>query len=77
MTYGQGLGGIAVLERPAGTSAPTGSSPLSQLPTVTVAGVQGHELSTPLGTVVTFTKGCGQLRRGRLGHPDRGGDRSG
>jgi outer membrane lipoprotein-sorting protein len=56
-TYGKGLGGIAVLERPAGTSAPTGSSPLSQLPTVTVAGVQGHELTTPLGTVVTFTKG--------------------
>jgi len=57
VTYGQGLGGIAVLERPAGTSAPTGASPLSQLPTVTVAGVQGHELSTPLGTLVTFTKG--------------------
>jgi hypothetical protein len=27
------------------------------LPTVSVAGVSGHELATPLGTVVTFTKG--------------------
>jgi outer membrane lipoprotein-sorting protein len=56
VTYGMGLGGIAVLERPAGSSAASGST-ISQLPTVTVAGVQGHELSTPLGTVVTFSKG--------------------
>jgi outer membrane lipoprotein-sorting protein len=56
VTYGQGLGGIAVLERPAGAAIPA-SSPLAQLPTVSVAGVTGHELSTPLGTVVTFTKG--------------------
>ena len=56
VTYGMGLGGIAVLERPAGSSAATGST-ISQLPSVTVAGVQGHELSTPLGTVVTFSKG--------------------
>jgi outer membrane lipoprotein-sorting protein len=56
VTYGQGLGGIAVLERPAGAATPA-SSPLAQLPTVSVAGVTGHELSTPLGTVVTFTKG--------------------
>jgi hypothetical protein len=54
VTYGQGLGGIAVLERPAGASSAT--SPLGQLPTVTVAGVSGHELATPLGTVVAFTK---------------------
>jgi outer membrane lipoprotein-sorting protein len=56
VTYGQGLGGIAVLERPAGVATPS-SSPLAQLPTVSVAGVSGHELTTPLGTVVTFTKG--------------------
>lgn len=56
VTYGQGLGGIAVLERPAGAATPV-NSPLAQLPTVSVAGVTGHELSTPLGTVVTFTKG--------------------
>ncbi len=56
VTYGQGLGGIAVLERPAGGATPA-SSPLAQLPTVSVAGVSGHELTTPLGTVVTFTKG--------------------
>jgi outer membrane lipoprotein-sorting protein len=56
VTYGQGLGGIAVLERPAAAASPS-SSPLAQLPTVSVAGVSGHELTTPLGTVVTFTKG--------------------
>jgi len=54
VTYGQGLGGIAVLERPAGATSST--SPLDQLPKVTVAGVSGHELATPLGTIVAFTK---------------------
>jgi hypothetical protein len=55
VTYGKGLGGIAVLERPAGSAA-TGNTTLSQLPTVKVAGVSGHELATPLGTIVTFDK---------------------
>jgi hypothetical protein len=54
--YGQGLGGIAVLERGTTTLSPTNST-ISQLPTVRVAGVSGHELATPLGTVITFTKG--------------------
>jgi len=53
--YGQGLGGIAVLERGATTASSTNST-MSQLPSVSVAGVTGHELATPLGTVVTFTK---------------------
>lgn len=56
VTYGQGLGGIAVLERPAGATT-SSSSPLGQLPSVSVAGVPGHELATPLGTIVTFDKG--------------------
>ena len=56
VTYGQGLGGIAVLERPAG-SGTSSTSPFGQLPTVSVAGVTGHELATPLGTIVTFDKG--------------------
>jgi hypothetical protein len=55
VTYGQGLGGIAVLELPASGTA-SGSPTIAQLPTVTVDGVSGHELATPLGTVVTFTK---------------------
>jgi outer membrane lipoprotein-sorting protein len=54
--YGQGLGGIAVLERGTTTLSPTNST-ISQLPTVRVAGVSGHELATPLGTVITFTEG--------------------
>jgi outer membrane lipoprotein-sorting protein len=53
--YGQGLGGIAVLERATTTSPPNAT--ITQLPTVKVAGVSGHELATPLGTVVAFTKG--------------------
>jgi hypothetical protein len=56
VTYGEGLGGIAVLERPAAGSAAT-SSTIGQLPTVSVGGVTGHELATPLGTIVTFTTG--------------------
>jgi len=79
VTYGQGLGGIAVVERAA--KAPdrtgTGASPskagsssadakgsgdhghgagLSQLPSISVNGATGHELSTALGTVVTFDR---------------------
>lgn len=56
VTYGEGLGGIAVLER-AATGASSSDATIAQLPSVTVGGVSGHELATPLGTVVTFTKG--------------------
>ncbi len=54
VTYGAGLGGIAVLEQPA-TGAKTGDSPLP-LPKVSIDGVDGQELATALGTVVRFER---------------------
>jgi hypothetical protein len=67
VTYGQGLGGIAVIEQ-----ADSGSQPQSQsgspgsdsgqpglsLPSVSIKpGTSGQELATALGTVVRFTSG--------------------
>jgi hypothetical protein len=63
-TYGQGLGGIAVIEQ----TAPSQASSPSQsqggdsqqglsLPTVSINGATGQELSTPLGTVLRFARG--------------------
>src|ERR1700722_723617 len=56
--YGQNLGGMVVIERRAGShaSASGGLGGLS-LPTVSINGAKGQELSTPLGTVLTFTRG--------------------
>ncbi len=58
VTYGQGLGGIAVLERPAqhGTSGGGGAQGQVTLPTVSIDGIQGQELATPLGTMVRFER---------------------
>ncbi|QEC50384.1 outer membrane lipoprotein carrier protein LolA [Baekduia soli] len=62
VTYGQGLGGIAVLEQAApaadaaaggGGGAPGGLS----LPKVSIDGASGEELATALGTVVRFERG--------------------
>jgi len=64
VTYGRGLGGIAVVER----KATPGEQPLGgsgggrgdrslQLPTINVDGASGHELATALGTVLTFQRG--------------------
>lgn len=60
--YGQNLGGIAVIEEKASgaSSGSSGSSGLPDglsVPTVSINGATGHELSTPLGTVLTFTHG--------------------
>lgn len=66
VTYGQGQGGIAVIERaaPAKSGPPTsaassggdpGHSGLS-LPTVSINGATGQELDTALGTLVRFTR---------------------
>jgi outer membrane lipoprotein-sorting protein len=52
VTYGEGLGTIVVLERPA-SGASLGL--LDLLPSVTINGSTGHELVTPLGTVVHYT----------------------
>jgi len=58
LLYGHGLGTIAAIEAKASGSA-HGSSSLDglSLPTHTVAGATATVLSTPLGTVLRFTKG--------------------
>jgi outer membrane lipoprotein-sorting protein len=65
ITYGQNLGGIAVVEQKAEpqSSAPKTSSSQGgdrqalTLPTVTINGASGRELDTAIGTVVEFTRG--------------------
>ncbi len=69
VTYGQGLGGIVVVERSAqGQSSPaasasnqsqsqSGSGSGLSLPTVSINGATGQELDTALGTVVSFSSG--------------------
>jgi hypothetical protein len=64
VSYGQNLGGIAVMEQkaepqrhPAGSSG-RGSDQALTLPTVRISpGVSGQELDTAIGTVVQFTRG--------------------
>lgn len=63
VTYGEGLGGIVVIERsaPAGAANSSsqsggGQSTLS-VPTVSINGATAQELATPLGTVLTFSRG--------------------
>ena len=62
VTYGQGLGGIAVLESPAKAQPQTqqqggrdGGGGLS-LPKISINGASGQELDTALGTVVRFDR---------------------
>lgn len=65
VTYGKGLGGIAVIERqakpgeqPLGSSSGGGRGDHSlQLPTINIDGASGHELATALGTALTFQRG--------------------
>jgi hypothetical protein len=61
VTYGEGLGGIAVIEHAqsgAAASSSQSSGPNSfSLPTVSIHGSPGTELDTALGTVITFTRG--------------------
>ena len=56
VTYGRGLGGIAVLELPAKAGGGEGSKDNGlQLPSVTIDGAtMGEELETPLGTLIRF-----------------------
>ena len=54
--YGQGLGGIALVERKADAST-AGNGMLSNLPTVSLDGLTAHELATQLGTVLTWQTG--------------------
>jgi outer membrane lipoprotein-sorting protein len=58
VTYGQNLGGIAVIEQAAQPQASSGGDHRGlSLPAVTIKGATGHELDTALGTVVQFTRG--------------------
>jgi outer membrane lipoprotein-sorting protein len=62
VTYGAGLGGIAVLEEAAPSSAPApsgggGGDHQLSLPKVSIGGVDGQELATALGTIVRFERG--------------------
>jgi outer membrane lipoprotein-sorting protein len=63
VTYGEGLGGIAVIEQTASgqsSSQSSGGGSGLSLPTVTInsaKNISGQELSTPLGTVLTFSTG--------------------
>jgi hypothetical protein len=58
VTYGQNLGGIAVIEQAAQPGAAAQAAGGDQrglsLPGVTINGATGHELDTALGTVVQF-----------------------
>jgi outer membrane lipoprotein-sorting protein len=60
VTYGAGLGGIAVIEQAAakgdqGAPAKGGDHQL-QLPKISIGGTSGEELATALGTLVRFTR---------------------
>jgi outer membrane lipoprotein-sorting protein len=60
VTYGRGLGGIAVLELPATRIAPGEGEETGglQLPGIAIDGAtRGEELETPLGTLVRFRRG--------------------
>jgi hypothetical protein len=62
VTYGQNLGGIAVVEQTADSTKTASTSSHGEhqrglsLPTVSINGVTGQELDTALGTVVRFTR---------------------
>jgi outer membrane lipoprotein-sorting protein len=55
--YGQGLGGIVLIERKADSSAGQSGGMLSSLPTVSLDGLTAHELATQLGTVLQWQSG--------------------
>jgi len=55
--YGEGLGGILVLQRKASTDEPEAERDALPLPQVNIDGATGTELATALGTVVTFERG--------------------
>jgi outer membrane lipoprotein-sorting protein len=60
VTYGAGLGGIAVLEqaaKPADTTAGSSEGKQLALPKVSIDGTSGQELATALGTLVRFERG--------------------
>jgi outer membrane lipoprotein-sorting protein len=63
VTYGQGLGGIAIIQQKADAASsatahkPSSSSSGLSLPSVSIHGATGTELATALGTVLRYTSG--------------------
>lgn len=57
VVYGQGLGAILVVERQPEATATKSGTGLDSLPTVSLDGVTAHELSTQLGTVLSWDRG--------------------
>jgi anti-sigma factor RsiW len=55
LIYGRSFGSVVVLEQPGGGDP--GGGLWGLLPGVSVAGADGRELVTPLGTVVRFARG--------------------
>ena len=55
--YGEGLGAIIVVERAQENGGGSTPSQMSALPTVSLDGVTAHELSTQLGTILTWDRG--------------------
>jgi outer membrane lipoprotein-sorting protein len=62
ITYGEGLGGIALLESATKSGGETAKQPaeaggfLGELPKVTLPGASASELPTPLGTLLSFQR---------------------
>ncbi|HEY2055089.1 MAG TPA: hypothetical protein VGH14_14255, partial [Solirubrobacterales bacterium] len=59
VTYGKGLGGIAVIEsksEPAGEGEPVGGGGELGLPKVVIGNVKGEELDTALGSALRFSR---------------------
>jgi outer membrane lipoprotein-sorting protein len=60
VVYGEGLGAIVVVERQPDTTSSSSSSSgsgMDSLPTVSLDGVTAHELSTQLGTILSWDQG--------------------
>jgi hypothetical protein len=58
VTYGRGLGGIAVLQSAAGQDKKGAGAPGGlALPKISINGASGEELDTALGTVLRFQRG--------------------
>jgi hypothetical protein len=63
--YGQGLGGIALVERKPDAAASSGA--MASLPSVSLDGLTAHELATQLGTVLEWqSQGTGFVLAGSL-----------
>jgi outer membrane lipoprotein-sorting protein len=57
VTYGQGLNGIAVIQKSGNASQDSGPLGHAELPAISINGTSAQELTTPLGTVIRFHRG--------------------